>query len=516
MRTDSNEIRFHSLDALRAYAMLLGIFFHAAWFFVPHYYGTTRTDVSANNGFHFFFYWTHLFRMQIFFLIAGFFARLVFKKRGRVGFTLHRLQRIALPFAAGWIVMYPLFTFLYLWGGIESGRILNREPFWSLWAQHVREWELNWFVLTHLWFLYYLLLLYAMVLALEALLAGVVDRHGKIRDWLNRQFQNVIQSRWNMAMLAIPLWVTLWWNDNLFGITTPSASLVPMWSVLAAYSLFFLVGWLLNASPELLRVFDSRWASKLALGTLLSIPLFLYFNDKITHGQANSLYPMMWPDELQDYSSFRDQLLSAEELPSSDVHARIWGSLSPEYQRFLKEHDTTTLDEHAGLVSYLNRHVILEADLSNSTVKHEGDTPDSEVDDQGMANRAILESAFPSGVITQNFFGRPESKRERFLFLGAYALSTWLLIFGFVGLSNRLFANPSPTVRYVADSSYWLYIIHLPILFQINILVADEPWHWLPKFVLYNVVAFAIMLPSYHWLVRSTWIGKILNGRRYP
>jgi glucans biosynthesis protein C len=26
----------------------------------------------------------------------------------------------------------------------------------------------------------------------------------------------------------------------------------------------------------------------------------------------------------------------------------------------------------------------------------------------------------------------------------------------------------------------------------------------------------AIMLVSYHWMVRSTFIGALLNGRRYP
>jgi hypothetical protein len=24
------------------------------------------------------------------------------------------------------------------------------------------------------------------------------------------------------------------------------------------------------------------------------------------------------------------------------------------------------------------------------------------------------------------------------------------------------------------------------------------------------------MMPSYHYLVRSTWIGQLLNGRKYP
>jgi hypothetical protein len=43
--------------------------------------------------------------------------------------------------------------------------------------------------------------------------------------------------------------------------------------------------------------------------------------------------------------------------------------------------------------------------------------------------------------------------------------------------------------------------------------MADVPWHWLHKSLFYALVSFAIMMPSYHYLVRSTWLGKLLNGR---
>ena len=36
------------------------------------------------------------------------------------------------------------------------------------------------------------------------------------------------------------------------------------------------------------------------------------------------------------------------------------------------------------------------------------------------------------------------------------------------------------------------------------------------KLVLIVAAGMAIMLASYHWLVRSTFLGGLLNGRRYP
>jgi len=45
-----------------------------------------------------------LFRMPVFFLLAGFFAALLYEKRGRAGLLRDRLKRIALPFLAGWVL----------------------------------------------------------------------------------------------------------------------------------------------------------------------------------------------------------------------------------------------------------------------------------------------------------------------------------------------------------------------------------------------------------------------------
>jgi hypothetical protein len=40
--------------------------------------------------------------------------------------------------------------------------------------------------------------------------------------------------------------------------------------------------------------------------------------------------------------------------------------------------------------------------------------------------------------------------------------------------------------------------------------------HWSLKFPLLMAVTFGLLLVSYRYLVRNTWIGKALNGRRNP
>ena len=64
--------------------------------------------------------------------------------------------------------------------------------------------------------------------------------------------------------------------------------------------------------------------------------------------------------------------------------------------------------------------------------------------------------------------------------------------------------------------SYWMYIIHLPITILLPPLLADFPLPAGAKFSLVLLATGAITLVTYHYLVRGTFIGERLNGRRYP
>ena len=69
---------------------------------------------------------------------------------------------------------------------------------------------------------------------------------------------------------------------------------------------------------------------------------------------------------------------------------------------------------------------------------------------------------------------------------------------------------------YLADSSYWLYLVHLPVLYFFQTLFTAFDWHWSVKYLLSIAGTMPILLVSYHYLVRPTFIGAILNGRRRP
>jgi peptidoglycan/LPS O-acetylase OafA/YrhL len=70
-------------------------------------------------------------------------------------------------------------------------------------------------------------------------------------------------------------------------------------------------------------------------------------------------------------------------------------------------------------------------------------------------------------------------------------------------------------LRYLSDSSYYIYLAHVPLLLFLQVAFATVPLHWTVKFPLILVIGLTVLLMSYHYLVRPTFVGELLNGRRY-
>lgn len=119
---------------------------------------------------------------------------------------------------------------------------------------------------------------------------------------------------------------------------------------------------------------------------------------------------------------------------------------------------------------------------------------------------------FPVGLGLQG----PDSVGGRILFAVMQTSYAWVMSFGMIGLFHRFCRVPRFWLRYLSDSSYWLYLVHIPLLMVFQFLVRD----WLvPSFVKLSLVCTAttaLLLLSYQFCVRDTWVGLLLNGRRYP
>jgi peptidoglycan/LPS O-acetylase OafA/YrhL len=88
--------------------------------------------------------------------------------------------------------------------------------------------------------------------------------------------------------------------------------------------------------------------------------------------------------------------------------------------------------------------------------------------------------------------------------------------FAVIGLFLRYLNAELAIVRYLADASYWVYLFHAPVMFVIIALGAGAGWSPLIVAVVSIASALAFTLVTYHYLVRSTIIGKWLSGRRRP
>jgi peptidoglycan/LPS O-acetylase OafA/YrhL len=93
-------------------------------------------------------------------------------------------------------------------------------------------------------------------------------------------------------------------------------------------------------------------------------------------------------------------------------------------------------------------------------------------------------------------------------------LYVWLMIFGLMGLFQTLLSRERPSVRFISDSAYWLYLVHLPLVIAGQALLAGLNLPAWVKITLLIAATVAILLVSYRYLVRYTWLGRSLNGPR--
>jgi glucans biosynthesis protein C len=382
--------RLHALDAVRGFALLLGIILHAAGSFIPT---TTRfwiiQDTHPSMTLALLFFAIHVFRMTTFFLMAGFFAHMSLHRRGTWGFIKDRMQRIALPLVVAWPIVFAALAVIVIWAArFPNGGPIPGAPNWPV---------LPGFPLTHLWFLYVLLEFYAAMLLLRS---GVIwlDRSGRFRSSVDRLVAQVMRNPLAPAILAVPIGIAFSLDPTWvgwFGVRTPDESLLTNLQALVGFGTAFGFGWLLHRQIALLRILEKRWLIHLAFAIGLITMSFLV------------------APALSDVRS----------IPISDT-MRLAGAVF-------------------------------------------------------------------------------------------YALAIWTTTFAAIGLALRFMSGFSPTRRYLADASYWLYLIHLPIVVALQVAVSSLDWRWPIKFATILVVALPVMLATYHLLVRHTYIGIVLNGRRF-
>ena len=90
----------------------------------------------------------------------------------------------------------------------------------------------------------------------------------------------------------------------------------------------------------------------------------------------------------------------------------------------------------------------------------------------------------------------------------------WLMTTGCLGMFRKFFNHESKRMRYISDSSYWLYIAHIPLLFLLQYLTSTLEVSALIKAPMTILICSALLLISYEYCVRYTPLGTLLNGAK--
>jgi peptidoglycan/LPS O-acetylase OafA/YrhL len=378
--------------------LLLGVVLHSAAAFLQDFPIPTWRD-EPNSTAAVMYYVIHMFRMSAFFLMSGFFARMVIERRGVKAFVKDRAKRVALPlFVGGPIVLVSIGVGLVL-GALPHGTefltsLAAQQPAQQPAEQVTAGGGIN---TAHLWFLYYLLIFYALALAVRAIVHAV-DARRSIAAACDRIVAFVMRGVWGPVVIALPIAAYFWqletWSEWL-GLPAP-VSFIPQMGAIIGYGLAFGLGWLVHRQVPLLLDLQRSW--------------LLYF--------------------------------------------------------------------------------VLAVTLTIACLATIGTTP--------------------------RWQGPNLAGLERALYTAAYMTALWCWVFAFVGAAVRFLSDSRPVTRYLADASYWIYLMHMATIQFFIMLMQPYDWHWTIKFAIMIGGSMPILLVSYHYLVRFTWVGAILNGRRHP
>ena len=257
--------RLPALDAVRAAALLLGIVLHASLSFVPGIGAELwpMSDVKKSAVLSVTVFVIHVFRMSVFFFVAGLLARALLERRGFSTFWRDRARRIAVPLVLGWIACFLLIVAVVLWALARANGGKLPSPLPSV----MTDAGLNFL---HLWFLYLLLWLYAISIALRTVLRAA-DARGAIHRLMDRALSVLVSSHLGPVVFAAPVAAALFlikdWNAGM-GVPTPGYTLVPPANSLFIYCYVFMMGWAFDRQRHLLSNLSRRWPVNFGLGLL--------------------------------------------------------------------------------------------------------------------------------------------------------------------------------------------------------------------------------------------------------
>src|SRR5258706_2097483 len=97
----------------------------------------------------------------------------------------------------------------------------------------------------------------------------------------------------------------------------------------------------------------------------------------------------------------------------------------------------------------------------------------------------------------------------------ANGLCTLAFVYFFIGCALRYFDYAATWILYASQSSYWVFLVHMPLVGLAGWWLTAYDLPALAKFALVVAFVCAVCFVSYHYAVQRTWVSVFLNGRRF-
>ena len=267
MSTTKTE-REYFLDSIRACLMLLGVPFHVSLIYSSQKWAVNSSDASlwltTLNDF------IHAFRMQVFFVISGYFSYMLYLRYQPRRFLKVRLERVGIPMlTAVPLITLPQFFMLKAW--------TSKYADWSALPPYAKFNNLMWELISHLWFLLVLLILTTL---------GMITFR-----WLRDQKRNIDYQHvgWGKLALGLLFWGLMWGAfRRVVFYTNPTLLSDALFNFVVMQSLFYLPFFMLGAlswKHQALKQLFVRVNPVLFIGAVLLLVAYIV-NQRTSSGEG--------------------------------------------------------------------------------------------------------------------------------------------------------------------------------------------------------------------------------------